>query len=81
MGKGAYLSTLVFMLLIIYIFKLKSEFLAVQRLRGMSGWSWDEARHRVTAPDDVWDAHIAVCDLIFSHGVEMTDLAVGSPRR
>ncbi|KIM79143.1 hypothetical protein PILCRDRAFT_10571 [Piloderma croceum F 1598] len=39
--------------------KLKAEFLAVQHLRGMSGWSWDEARHRVTAPDDIWDAHIA----------------------
>ena len=44
------------------LFKLKNEFLAVQRLRGMSGWSWDDARHKVTAPDDVWDAHIAVRD-------------------
>ena len=38
----------------------------------MSGWSWDEAQHRATAPDDVWDAHIAVCDAIFSNAVEMT---------
>ena len=45
--------------------KLKAEFLAVQRLRGMSGWSWDEARHRVTTPDDVWDAHIAVSEKYF----------------
>ena len=44
-------------------FKLKNEFLAVQHLQGMSGWSWDDARHKVTAPDDVWDAHITVCSL------------------
>lgn len=66
---------------LIYTLKLKAEFLAVQRLRGMSGWSWDEARHRVTAPDDIWDAHIAVHDVMFSHAVEMTDLTVGPLRR
>lgn len=46
------------------IAQLKADCLVVQRLRKMSGWSWDEARHRVIVPDDVWEAHIAVrCNL------------------
>ena len=64
-----------------YAFKLKAEFLAVQHLRGQSGWSWDEAWHRVTAPDNVWDAHIAVHHLWYIHIVDMTDLAIGPLRR
>jgi hypothetical protein len=48
--------------LLLIAFKLKSEFLAIQRLRGMSGWSWDDAQHKVTALDDIWDNHIVVCN-------------------
>ena len=66
-----YIYTLVFYVInnVTVYFKLKAEFLAVQHLRGMSGWSWDEARHKVTAPDDVWDIHIAVHLAIFSRAI------------
>ena len=49
------------------LFKLKNEFLAVQCLRGMSGWSWDDVWHKVTAPDDIWDTHVAVCNPLVFH--------------
>jgi hypothetical protein len=54
-------------ILLTYAFKLKAEFLVVQHLQGQLGWSWDEAQHRITAPDDIWNAHIAVCIPKFVH--------------
>ena len=62
---------------ITYAFKHKAKFLVVQCLQGQSGWSWDEAQHRVTALDDIWNAHIAVCHPRSTHTADMTDLAVG----
>jgi len=40
--------------------QLKEHFLIVQTLRGLSGFGWDDAKHMVTAPDDVWDQYLAV---------------------
>lgn len=37
---------------------LKSQFLVVQTLRGLSGFGWDEDRNIVTATDEVWSAYI-----------------------
>ncbi|KAH7919771.1 hypothetical protein BV22DRAFT_969026, partial [Leucogyrophana mollusca] len=34
---------------------LKANFLSVQKVRGFSGFSWDDNLKRVTAPDDVWE--------------------------
>ena len=43
------------------ILQLKSEFLAVNRLREVSGWSWDDVRKMVHTTDEIWANHIAVC--------------------
>lgn len=40
--------------------QLKADFLVVQHLRNLSGWSWDEENHVPTTTDEVWDAHLAV---------------------
>ncbi|KAF8463814.1 hypothetical protein DFH94DRAFT_686677 [Russula ochroleuca] len=37
---------------------LKSHFLVIQTLRGLSGFGWDEDQKMVTATDDVWTAYI-----------------------
>jgi hypothetical protein len=35
--------------------QLKEHFLIVQTLCGLSGFGWDDAKHMVTTPDNVWD--------------------------
>ena len=40
--------------------QLKENFLVVQTLRSLSGFGWDDARHMVTASDDVWEQYLAV---------------------
>lgn len=38
---------------------LKNDFKDIEKLRGLSGFGWDEDRKMVTAPDAVWDAYLA----------------------
>jgi hypothetical protein len=40
--------------------KLKNNCLIVQKLRGLSGFGWDDSRCLVVAPADVWERYIKV---------------------
>ncbi|KAF7358753.1 MYB transcription factor 08 [Mycena sanguinolenta] len=39
--------------------EFKKAFLEVKKLRGLSGFGWDDGRKMVTASDEIWDAYIA----------------------
>lgn len=43
-----------------FIFQFKEEYKIVKVLREQSGFGWDEATQLVTAPEDVWEAYLAV---------------------
>ena len=67
MGQGKYLLSSVY-LLCLPILQLKSEFLAVKRLRELSGWSWDDVQKMVHTTDEIWANHIAVCAFKYFFG-------------
>ena len=41
-------------------FELKQEFDIVKKLRGLSGFGWDDADQKVIASDDVWEDYLKV---------------------
>jgi hypothetical protein len=57
-----------------YLFKLKQEFDVMKKLRGLSGFGWDDAEQRVTALDNVWDDYIKV--KVSTKFTELTQYAV-----
>ncbi|KAF8256442.1 Myb/SANT-like DNA-binding domain-containing protein [Lactarius quietus] len=40
--------------------RLKQEFDTVKKLRGLSGFGWDDIEQKVTASDDVWEDYLKV---------------------
>ncbi|KAI3946695.1 hypothetical protein MKW98_003258 [Papaver atlanticum] len=43
---------------------LKKSFNVVSSIRGQSGFCWNKTKEIATAPDDVWERHIKVCNFI-----------------
>lgn len=54
--------------------QLKAEFLQVKRLRGMSGFGWDDETKLVVAGDEQWTQLGQVCSRIDSLDLVLTML-------
>lgn len=43
--------------------RIKKEYKAFKHILDQTGFGWDEASQTVTAPDDVWQTYLQVCEL------------------
>lgn len=58
--------------------QLKSDFKQIKRLRGMSGFGWDDGRKLVIAADEQWAELAKVClRMVCSSGFMLIPIAEG----
>lgn len=46
--------------------QIKKEYSIVKAIREQLGFGWDDTLKIATAPEDVWETYIAVCNPIFT---------------